>query len=83
MENDLNGIIIFGEAKQMTLSRYMEYVEIIANVNEHSSTAKEMDEIKELREMLKAFQTLSDRDSIKILERLFVQLLGHINVILT
>jgi hypothetical protein len=81
MENDLNAIIKYGESKKLTMDKYMDYVEVFANVNEHNSSTKEMEEVKELREMLRAFQTLNDKASIKILERLFIQLVGHINVI--
>jgi hypothetical protein len=78
MENDLNGLIQIGESKRLTQEKYLELVDLFANISEHSTTQPE--ELKELKLMLHAFQTLSDSSSIKILERLFIQLLGHINV---
>jgi hypothetical protein len=80
MEKDLGLIILFGESKKLTMEKYKDYVEFFAGISEHDPTVKEMEQVVELKEMLKAYQTLSDRESIKILERLFIQLLGHINV---
>lgn len=72
MENDLLDIIKFGEGEKLNENKYLEYVEIFVKDSQKIAFS-----LKMLKRMLVAFQNLGDKTSIKYLERLFIQLLGH------
>jgi hypothetical protein len=74
MENDLLMIISFAESAKLTNEKYMSYVNIFINNKNKIPQA-----LKELRKYLVAFQNINDQSSIKILERLFIQLLGCVD----
>lgn len=72
MESDLFGIIQAGEAEKLTEKKYLELVEIFVRHGEKITNS-----LKTMKKLLAIFQNLNDNESIKILERLLVQLLGH------
>lgn len=74
MENDLMRIISFAESSKLTNEKYLNYVDIFVN-----NKNKIKDTLKELGKYLVAFQNINDKSSIKILERLFIQLLGSVD----
>jgi hypothetical protein len=76
MEKELLKVIIYAEMNRMSDSKYNNYVKKFVNEDQIDFM------IKELKELLKAYQTVNDQESIKVLERLFIQLLGHFNVII-
>ena len=73
MENDLLKFISYGEISKYTNEKYMDHVDIFINNKNKIPQA-----IKELKKYLVAFQNIADQNSIKNLERLFIQLLGHV-----
>ena len=75
MEKDVMGIINFAESIQLNENLIMKYVNCFVYENEVEKN------LKELKNMLKALQTVNNQDSIKLLEKLFIQLLGHFNVV--
>lgn len=72
MESDLLKIISFAEVSKLSNEKYMDYVDIFIN---HKNKIPQV--LKELKKYLMAFQNINDKSSIKILERLFIQLLGY------
>jgi hypothetical protein len=74
MECELLKVISYAETNKLTTEKYIKYAE--AFVHEDNCEKN----LKELKELLKAYQTINDSESIKSLERLFIQLLGHFNV---
>ncbi len=74
MEKSLLGVISYAEENKMTESLYNTYVEMFVH--------EECDDLNNLKELLVAYQTINDSVSLKMMERLFIQLLGHFNVYL-
>lgn len=74
MESDLKKIIELGESLKLTQEKYLEYVDIFINKQEKIPAV-----MKELKKLLAVFQNINETFSLKILERLFIQLLGHFN----
>jgi hypothetical protein len=72
MEKDLQKLIQQAESFKIDNLKFAEYVEIFVNEREKIPQA-----LKELRKGLTLFQNLNIKSSLKILENLYVKLLGH------
>lgn len=72
MESDILKTITFGEFLKLTEEKYMEYVEIFVNKKDKIDQS-----LREIKKSFSVLQNLNDSSSLKILEKLFIQLLGH------
>ena len=71
MEKDISRIISTAESQVMTEEKYMKFVEKFVN----KTMTKEP--LKELKKLFSVYQYVNDESSLKVCERLFIQLLGH------
>ena len=76
MEKDILDLITIGETERLTEEKYLNYVEIFVKEPQKIDYS-----LKHLKKILNIFQNLGDTKSIKLLEKLFIQLLGHSQVI--
>lgn len=72
MEKDIYHIITTAESSPFTEEKYMRYVEIFLDKNK-----KKRDTIKEMKKLFIAYQNVNEEVSLKLCEKLFIQLLGH------
>ncbi len=75
MESDLRGLYKFAMSNQLTEEKYLKYVEAFVD----QSILKEPF-VKEIKKLINAYQTFNLTDSLNLLEKLCVQLLGHSDV---
>jgi len=77
MDSDLTNLYKFAKANEFNEERYRNYVDIFVDnsLNKHAT-------LKELKKLLNAHQTFNNKVDLKIFERLFIQLLGHTEVII-
>ena len=76
MENDLIKLYKNSQKEKMTEEKYNEYVEIFTNGEKREDWSKI---ISSCKKAISIFQNINDLDSIKIYEKLFIQLLGHLD----
>jgi hypothetical protein len=72
MEKDIYRIITTAETTPFTEEKYMRYVEILVDKNK-----KKRDVVKEIKKLFIVYQNVNDELSLKLCEKLFIQLLGH------
>ena len=76
MENDLIKLYKNSQKEKMTEEKYNEYVEVFTNGEKREEWSKI---ISSCKKAISIFQNINDLDSIKIYEKLFIQLLGHLD----
>ena len=76
MENDLIRLYKNAQKEKMTEEKYNEYVKIFIDGEKREDWMKI---IASSKKAISIFQNINDLDSIKIYERLFIQLLGHLD----
>ena len=76
MENDLIKLYKNSQKEKMTQEKYNEYVEVFTNGEKREEWSKI---ISSCKKAISIFQNINDLDSIKIYEKLFIQLLGHLD----
>ena len=74
MENDLVKLYKNSQKEKMTEEKYNEYVQIFTNTEKREECFKI---ISSCKKAISIFQNINDLESIKIYEKLFIQLLGH------
>ena len=75
MENDLIKLYKDSQKEKMTEEKYNEYVKVFTNGEKRDEWTKI---ILSCKKAINILQNINDIDSIKIYERLFIQLLGHL-----
>ena len=76
MENDLIKLYKNSQREKMTEEKYNEYVQIFTDGEKRDDWPKI---ISSCKKAISIFQNINDLDSIKIYEKLFIQLLGHLD----
>ena len=76
MENDLIKLYKNSQREKMSEEKYNEYVEVFTNGEKREDWSKI---ISSCKKAISIFQNINDLDSIKIYEKLFIQLLGHLD----
>ena len=76
MENDLIKLYKNSQKEKMNEEKYNEYVQIFTNGEKRDEWPKI---ISSCKKAISIFQNINDLDSIKIYEKLFIQLLGHLD----
>ena len=76
MENDLIKLYKNSQKEKMTDEKYNEYVKIFTDGEKREEWSKI---ISSCKKAISIFQNINDLDSIKIYEKLFIQLLGHLD----
>jgi len=76
MENDLIKLYKNSQKEKMTEEKYNEYVKIFTDGEKREEWSKI---ISSCKKAISIFQNINDLDSIKIYEKLFIQLLGHLD----
>ena len=76
MENDLIKLYRNSQGEKLTEKKYIEYVKIFTDSEKREEWAKI---ISSCKIAIRTFQTINDIESIKFYEKLFIQLLGHID----
>ena len=76
MENDLIKLYKNSQKEKMTEEKYNEYVKIFTNGEKREESKKI---ISSCKKAISIFQNINDTESIKIYEKLFIQLLGHLD----
>ena len=76
MENDLIKLYKNSQKEKMSEEKYNEYVEIFTNGEKREDWSRI---ISSCKKAISIFQNINDLDSIKIYEKLFIQLLGHLD----
>ena len=76
MENDLIKLYKNSQKEKMNEEKYNEYVNIFTNGEKREDWIKI---IASSKKAISIFQNINDLDSIKIYEKLFIQLLGHLD----
>ena len=74
MEDDLLKLYNNAVKEKLTKKKYDEYVDIFTNLNMRD---KWKDHLIHCRKLIGMFQNINDIDSLNILEKLLIQLLGH------
>ena len=76
MENDLIKLYKNSQKEKMTEEKYNEYVQVFTDGEKRDDWPKI---ISSCKKAISIFQNINDLDSIKIYEKLFIQLLGHLD----
>ena len=76
MENDLIKLYKNSQKEKMTEEKYNEYVKVFTDGEKRDECTKI---ISSCKKAISIFQNINDTESIKIYEKLFIQLLGHID----
>ena len=76
MENELIKLYKNSQREKMSEEKYNEYVEVFTNGEKREDWSKI---ISSCKKAISIFQNINDLDSIKIYEKLFIQLLGHLD----
>ena len=76
MENDLIKLYKNAQKEKMTEEKYNEYVKIFTDGEKRDEWSKI---ISSCKKAISIFQNINDVDSIRIYEKLFIQLLGHLD----
>ena len=76
MENDLIKLYRNSQKEKMNEEKYNEYVKIFTDGEKRDEWTKI---ISSCKKAISIFQNINDIESIKIYEKLFIQLLGHID----
>jgi len=72
MEKDIYRTITTAETTPFTEEKYMRYLEIFVDKNK-----KKRDVVKEIKKLFIVYQNVNEEVSLKLCEKLFIQLLGH------
>ena len=76
MENDLIKLYKNSQKEKMNDEKYQEYVKIFTDGEKRDEWTKI---ISSSKKAISIFQNINDSESIKIYEKLFIQLLGHLD----
>ena len=76
MENDLIKLFRNSQKEKMSEDKYNEYVKIFTDGEKRDEWSKI---ISSSKKAISIFQNINDIESIKIYEKLFIQLLGHLD----
>lgn len=72
MDKDISRTILYAESNKLTEEKYLKYLEIFVDEKNYNPSY-----LRDLNRLFYIYQKVSDQYSLKICEKLFIQLLGH------